>query len=89
MQTHYILVFGKVQGVGYRKFAKYHADKLGILGSTRNLEDGSVEIYAQGEQKMLDTFMQYLHSGPERSDVVHIQSQKTTPREFSGFVILK
>lgn len=89
MQTYYILVFGKVQGVGYRKFAKYHADKLSIQGSTRNLEDGSVEIYAQGEQKVLDTFMQYLKSGPERSDVVHIQSQKIAPHEFSGFVILK
>ncbi|WP_394958918.1 acylphosphatase [uncultured Helicobacter sp.] len=89
MQTYYILVFGKVQGVGYRKFAKYHADKLGIQGSTRNLEDGSVEIYAQAEQKVLDVFIQYLHSGPERSDVVHIQSQKIVPRDFNGFVILK
>ena len=89
MQTYYILVFGKVQGVGYRKFDKYNDDKLSIQGSTRNLEDGSVEIYAQGEQKVLDTFMQYLKSGPERSDVVHIQSQKIAPREFSGFVILK
>ncbi len=42
-----ILVYGRIHGVGYRKFVKSVADKYGINGYVRNVYDGSVEILAQ------------------------------------------
>lgn len=39
---------GRVQGVGFRATTRYHANKLGLQGSVKNLPDGTVEIYALG-----------------------------------------
>ena len=46
------LIFGKVQGVGFRRFVKYRVDKLNeeskvLSGNVCNLSDGSVRVIAQ------------------------------------------
>lgn len=53
---------GKVQGVGFRRAAKAIADRLGLKGFVRNLQDGSVEICAQGETALLELFLKSLQS---------------------------
>ncbi|MGX3043910.1 acylphosphatase [Helicobacter sp. T3_23-1056] len=73
----HIIAQGKVQGVGYRKFAKASADTFGIVGSTENLASGEVEIYAmckreeKSEKIMLD-FINTLWSGPARGEVQNL-----------------
>ncbi len=52
-----ILVTGKVQGVGYRALVKHFARLLAIKGYVRNLDDGSVEIYAQAPNKVMEEFI--------------------------------
>ena len=46
-----IVVRGKVQGVGFRNATWRKAMELGIMGSVRNLDDGSVEILASATDK--------------------------------------
>ena len=46
-----IVVRGKVQGVGFRNATWRKAMELGIRGSVRNLDDGSVEILASATDK--------------------------------------
>ena len=41
-------VSGHVQGVGFRWWARSRGLELGLVGYARNLEDGRVEIVAQG-----------------------------------------
>ncbi|MGX2972483.1 acylphosphatase [Helicobacter sp. T3_23-1059] len=95
----HIIAQGKVQGVGYRKFAKASADTLGIVGSTENLASGEVEIYAMckreegGEEIMLD-FVNALWSGPARGEVQNLiinhidieawEAQEKTILDFLG-----
>lgn len=52
-----ITVSGRVQGVGYRWLVKTAADAAGIVGTVRNLADGSVEIVAEAEQEILTVFV--------------------------------
>jgi acylphosphatase len=54
---------GKVQGVGFRFFAQHKANQLGIKGWVKNSSKGVV-VMAQGDEKDLDTFMDYLWQGP-------------------------
>lgn len=91
----HIIAQGKVQGVGYRKFAKASADTLGIVGSTENLASGEVEIYAmcKREEIMLD-FVNALWSGPARGEVQNLiinhidieawEAQEKTILDFLG-----
>ena len=51
-----IVVRGKVQGVGFREATWRKAIELGIRGSVRNLDDGSVEILALATDKEFKVF---------------------------------
>jgi acylphosphatase len=63
------LVWGIVQGVGYRAFAANAANLAGLTGWVRNLDDGRVEVYALGEPEQLSFFEGRLRQGPHFSDV--------------------
>lgn len=59
------VVRGRVQGVGYRVFARQAAARLGLAGWVRNLPDGrSVEAEASGDAAALDAFASALREGP-------------------------
>lgn len=92
LQAWHIKVSGRVQGVGYRKFAKVKADKLALCGSTQNLPDGSVEIFACGDSGSLEQFLQALRLGPSRAQVQEVRSEPCALRqewlESSEFRIL-
>lgn len=48
------VISGNVQGVGYRAFVRHCAQNLGIKGFVRNLEDGTVEAFCQGDKTGLE-----------------------------------
>jgi len=59
------VVYGRVQGVGFRAFAVSQARRLGITGWARNRNDGgSVEIVAGGPHDAIESFVRSLRSGP-------------------------
>ena len=74
-------VYGKVQGVWFRKYTLDCANRFGIVGIVKNLADGSVLVYAKG--KNLEEFKKCLKSGPPNSDVNKIDfSWDTSKMEF-------
>jgi acylphosphatase len=55
------IVKGIVQGVGFRYFTVYQAQRIGgITGYVRNLRDGSVEVVAEGEREKLEQLLAQL-----------------------------
>jgi len=73
-------VSGRVQGVGYRAFTRDVARKLGLKGFVRNLTDGRVEVYAEGEEELLKTLLSKLYEGPFFAKVTDIEYKFTEPR---------
>lgn len=65
-------VLGRVQGVGFRAFARRRAEALGISGYARNLPDGTVEVLARGYAAALDAFVDELRRGPRYARVVDV-----------------
>lgn len=63
----HILVEGRVQGVGFRYFVQAQANQLGLTGWVRNLEDGRVEILAEGGKKDLLDLLDRVRSGSRGS----------------------
>ena len=77
-----IQVFGRVQGVGFRYTTKYEAKKLGLTGYAKNLDDGSVEVVACGEEGQVEKLMQWLKSGgPRSARVERVLSEPHHPSE--------
>jgi tRNA pseudouridine55 synthase len=60
----YAKVYGRVQGVGYRYFVKEKAQSLDIFGYVKNLEDGTVEVLAQGREENLQKLIEEFKKGP-------------------------
>jgi acylphosphatase len=81
------IVKGRVQGVGYRYFAEKVAGELGLTGWVRNLDDGSVEVYAVGSQRQLDDFAGYLAQGPRWAEVRSIEQFEEAVLKLSEFRI--
>lgn len=63
------LISGMVQGVGYRAFAEREARRIGVTGWARNLDDGRVEVHANGTSGQLDDFEARLRQGPRWAEV--------------------
>ena len=90
MITQHIKVIGRVQGIGYRRWAVDTATKLNLSGWVRNLSDGSVEIMVQGETSDVNQFLSACLKGPVFASVLGIQpvnipSSATPPIEKGTF----
>ncbi|MGC8981430.1 MAG: tRNA pseudouridine(55) synthase TruB [Minisyncoccia bacterium] len=80
----YAKVYGIVQGVGFRYFVYKNGKNLNLLGYVKNLEDGTVEVLAQGREKDLQKLIEYLEKGPslakvEKIDIIFRKPLKTSP----------
>ncbi|RAJ88208.1 acylphosphatase [Chitinophaga dinghuensis] len=81
-----INVKGLVHGVGYRANAKHMADLLGVQGSVKNLQDGSVWIVAEASTDAMKTFLDWCRKGPRHSEVrevIVIPGEVTHIKEFT------
>ncbi len=80
------LVTGRVQQVGYRQSCRQVARSLGLVGWVRNLADGSVEVFAQGESDHVDRLVAWLWGGPAMAAVTGVESdvvaEDRTLRDF-------
>ena len=79
MQELRAIIHGRVQLVMFRDFTQRRAKKLGLKGFVRNLEDGSVEVLAQGEQQQLELLLDALHRGPLLAHVESVDSEMREP----------
>jgi acylphosphatase len=80
-------VRGRVQGVGFRWWTRARALELGLAGWARNLEDGRVEVVAQGPPGSCEQLLVLL-SGPGtpgRVDGVTHRWSETKP-DVKGFI---
>lgn len=59
----HILASGRVQGVFFRASAKRVADTHGLTGYARNLQDGQVEIIAEGDESGLRALLDWCYRG--------------------------
>jgi acylphosphatase len=74
-------VYGRVQGVFFRAFVTGCARELGLAGYVRNLSDGAVEVWAEGERQHLEKLVGYLKLGPPAARVDKVV---TSWSEYSG-----
>jgi len=80
------IVSGRVHGVGYRYFATHVADRLGVVGTIRNIPDGQVEAIVEGDEDALDRFLAELRKGPLKSEVTAVYTAWGEPvGEFERF----
>lgn len=84
------IVEGKVQGVYYRASAAKKANALGLTGWVQNLDNGSVEIFAQGAPEAISEFLVWCRKGPVLARVVNVYHEMASlDRQLVGFSVLR
>ncbi|MEL7663021.1 MAG: acylphosphatase [Methanosarcina mazei] len=78
-----ILVSGRVQGVGFRRFARNAAERFGVECNPINLRDGRVFVLAEGRLEALELLINELRKGPT---FAHIEDVDVTFTEALGNV---
>jgi len=81
------VISGRVQGVGYRAFAQHAAREIGVTGWARNLDDGDVEVHANGSPQQLDDFEGRLRQGPRFSGVRSVTAEEAPVSTVGEFDI--
>jgi acylphosphatase len=90
MQTKsiFMILTGRVQGVGFRYFAQHKAEELHISGWVRNTIDNKLEIEATGEPGQLEIFTDWMKTGPSRAIIKTFSVTEILPvRNFTNFMI--
>jgi acylphosphatase len=88
MKTYHYLISGLVQGVCFRHYTVREAERLEISGTVRNMPDGSVEVFAQGDDAEIAQFESFLHTGPRSARVEQVKREVFDQVEvFRGFDI--
>ena len=88
MPTRTIVVKGRVQGVYFRASAKQQAMNLGIKGSIRNQEDGTVRLTIEGQEGAVEHMIDWCKKGPALARVKQIEITESEPVSSDSFDIL-
>jgi acylphosphatase len=72
-------VSGRVQGVGYRYFTQEAAVREGVTGYVKNLPDGRVEAYVEGDLDAVTRVEHAIRTGPAGARVAHVEAVPLTP----------
>jgi len=85
-KAYSLRVYGRVQRVGFRRYVLDLAQDLNLSGYVKNLSDGSVEIFVQGEEEKLSKFLESIKQPPPPAKIREIKeeetSEKTEIKEF-------
>ncbi len=76
-----LYVEGTVQGVFYRAFIKENAERYDVKGFVRNLEDGRVEIFLEGNTNEVNKMIEIAKKGPRHSQIRNVEIK---PEKFQG-----
>lgn len=87
MKRFYIRVSGYVQGVGFRYFVMKTADLFSLTGWVRNLDNGDVDMEAQGPQANLEAFLKRVREGSRYAEVRDVEIRELDPIRESGFEV--
>jgi len=81
-----LYIKGLVQGIFFRSFIKTNAEKYNVKGFVRNLEDGRVEVFLEGNSPDVNKMIELAKQGPKHSQVKDVQMK---PEKFQGFKTFK
>ena len=87
MKHFNIKLYGQVQMVLFRHSAKEKAKELEVFGFVRNESDGTVYIEVEGEEYVLNKFLEWCKKGPVSARVQRVDLEEGMLQNFKEFKI--
>lgn len=83
----HIRIRGLVHGVSFRSSMAQVASDFGVRGWVRNLPDGTVEAFLEGDERKVNRVIEWAKFGPPRARVDKLEVEPATPRNHRDFRI--
>lgn len=83
-----LYIEGTVQGVFFRQFIKDNAERQNLKGFVRNLEDGRVEVFIEGDNDNVDRMIELCRQGPKHSQIEKVEIKEEKFQDFKEFKVL-
>jgi acylphosphatase len=83
--ARHVFVSGRVQGVAFRWHTRGTARDLGVTGWVRNLADGRVEAWIEGDADALERMLAWLAHGPPGARVDDVETRAVEPTGAAAF----
>ena len=83
----HIKIRGLVHGVSFRSSMAQLASDLGVRGWVRNLPDGTVEAFLEGDERKVLRVVDWARLGPPRARVDKLDVEQAAPRNHRDFRI--
>ena len=84
-----LLITGSVQSVFFRQFVQQQAVKQNVKGFIRNLEDGRIEIFVEGDQDNVSSMRELCRKGPPHSIIRAVEEREEPFQDFKEFKVLR
>jgi len=83
-----LYIDGTVQRVFFRSFVKENAERYDVKGFTRNLEDGRIEVFLEGNAENVNKMIELCKKGPRHSNIKTVDIKSEIFQDFKSFKIL-
>jgi acylphosphatase len=80
----HIVIYGRVQGVGYRAFVEDEARQRGLQGWVRNRRDGTVEALFAGPADEVEAAIEACRRGPFSARVSALAQREGTEVDLAA-----
>ena len=81
-----LYITGTVQAVFFRVFVKQNAERYDVKGFVRNLEDGRIEVFLEGDADNVNKMIEICKAGPKHSNIKNVELK---PEKFQDLKIFK
>ncbi len=80
-------IHGRVQGVFFRASTRERAREVGATGWVRNRDDGTVEMWLEGDSDAVASVEEWAHEGPRAARVEQVESDDVEPEGHDRFEV--
>jgi acylphosphatase len=83
-----LYINGIVQGIFFRNFVKENAERYNVKGFVRNLDDGRIEIFLEGNIDDVNKMIEICKTGPKHSQIKNVEEKDEKFQDFKNFKVL-
>ncbi len=83
-----LYITGTVQDIFFRAFVKENAEKLNVKGFVRNLEDGRLEVFAEGNVDEVNKIIELCKKGPKHAQIKNVEVKPERFQDLKNFKVL-
>ena len=81
-------ITGTVQGIFFRAFIKENAERNNVKGFVRNLEDGRIEVFIEGDANDVNKMIELCKKGPKHAQIRNVEEKEERFQDMKGFKVL-